>query len=68
MCTICGFRRCPPPCPSYRGISRERGRPIGQCNECGEYVYPDSSYSDFGKIMLCAACAELEDTDNQGEK
>ena len=69
MCGVCGFRRCPPPCPSYVGTSREYGRPIGQCDECGEYIYPNDDYCDFGKIMLCALCAECEDmTDNRKEK
>ena len=64
MCSICGLRRCPPPCPSYEGISWESGRPIGSCDECGAYIYPDEKHFDFGKIILCADCsAEEEDTE-----
>lgn len=64
MCAICGRRRCPPPCPSYRGISGERGRPIGSCDECGAYIYPDEKFYEYKKITLCASCgAEAEDTE-----
>ena len=49
---------CPSACPSYRGLSLERGKPVGQCDECGEYLYEDDSYYQNGKFVLCDSCAE----------
>ena len=56
MCRICGKYICPPPCPSYKGESAERGKKIGICTVCGndlhEYDYLRYAY---GKL-LCYDC------------
>lgn len=48
---------CPSGCPSYEGLSIERGRPVGECDECGEYIYEDGEYYENGRIFLCEDCA-----------
>ena len=58
MCAICSFRRCPPACPSYRGQSRERGSPVGQCDECGAFVYAEDDFFQTARTIICAACGD----------
>ncbi len=58
MCKICGHLFCPPACPSYRGISPQRGRPIGMCIICSDYIYKEDFYYTEKGHLLCADCAE----------
>ncbi len=58
MCAICKFLYCPSSCPSYEGDSPERGRPIGECAVCEDYIYEDDYYYIESGKMLCAECAE----------
>lgn len=58
MCDICRSYICPPACPSYRGERPSRGRPIGQCEECGRYLYGDDEYYFAGRAVYCEECVE----------
>ncbi len=61
MCEICRMYICPPACPSYEGISLVNGRPIGRCDECGEYIYAEDIYFEKGRSLLCELCGESEE-------
>ena len=61
LCKICQLFYCPPECPSYVGISPEYGRPIGRCDECGNYIYDGDFYYAEGGVTLCSECAEACD-------
>ncbi len=56
MCNVCKREICPSACPEYKGYSVERGVPVGQCNECGEYIYEDDRAYGYGRRMYCEEC------------
>lgn len=62
MCAICRMYICPAACPSYEGKSLERGKPVAQCEECGEYIYADDTNIIINKnFALCRFCKEAND-------
>ena len=63
LCIICRRYLCPPACPSYKGVSPLKGRPIGQCEECERYIYGDDEGYFTERAVYCEECAgAAEDT------
>ncbi len=60
MCEECYMTFCPEDCPSYDG---EGSAPIGRCERCGEYIYPDEECVSAEEKLYCETCVERLDTD-----
>ena len=59
MCQECYMTFCPESCPGYE----PDGSPVGRCEICEEYIYPESKYLANEEKLYCRNCIEKFDTD-----
>ncbi len=58
MCEECGWRFCPPACPSYVGRSSALGERIAVCSLCGGEIYVNERFFTNGARVICDGCAD----------
>ena len=59
MCQECYMTFCPDSCPG----SEPDDTPLGRCEICERYIYPESEYVSNDERLYCLECVEYFDTE-----